>query len=196
MAESLPTSVSAFAPRRSRADSVTSFAFYREEPDESPFLEDEDEDGHPGEFGDHRFSQDVDDEDWPDLERQSSDNDFVLHRRASTTSRGGSVHSRLLRRDSLMSAGSGFGTGRTNQKVYMINEDLYVVIAGFRTSPFGLTLYVLACAFTLGLGWLIFRWLPRWHVKLVGQPAPLRECEWVVIEVSGNGLEDGSAGKL
>ena len=181
MAESLPSSVSAFTHRRARADSTTSFTFYQEEPDESPIIDEED--SHSSDLGDIRFGEEVDEEDWPDLERRTSENDYVLHRRTSTLSRG-SVHSRLLRRDSALSTGNGFGTGRTNQKIYMANEDLYIVVAGFRTSITGLAIYTLACAMTLGLAWLLFRWLPRWHIKLVGRPAPLRECQWVVIEVS------------
>lgn len=192
MAESLPTSVSAFTHRRMRANSTASFAFYddEQEPDESPIIDDE--------GNERRFSVDVDDipfgEDIPDeddstdvsadLERQAPDDDYVLHRRASTQSRGNSVHSRLLRRDSGLSAGSNFGKGRFSQKTYMVNEDLYIVIAGFRTSAVGMVIYVLLCILTFGLAWLLFRWLPRWHVKLIGKPSTLGDSDWVVIEVS------------
>lgn len=181
MAESLPTSVSAFTHRRARADSMTSFTFYQEEEAESPIIDDEE--SRRSDIGDLPFNEELDEEDWDDLERQASDNDYVLHRRTSTLSRA-SVHSRLLRRDSGLSAGSAFGEGRSTQKIYMANEDLYIVVAGFRTSATGLAIYTLACVLSLGLAWLLFRWVPRWHVKLVGQPAPLRECQWVVIEVS------------
>jgi cation-transporting ATPase 13A3/4/5 len=189
MAESLPTSVSAFTHRRIRADSTASFAFYDDdqEPDESPIIEDTDEEtGLAGGIDDMRFGEETaDEDDSTDLERQAPDNDYVLHRRASTQSRGsrGSVRSRLLRRDSGLSGGSEFGRGRFSQKTYMANEDLYIVIAGFQTSAVGLTIYVLACILTFGLAWLLLRWLPRWHVKLVGRPSTVRDCEWVVIEV-------------
>jgi cation-transporting ATPase 13A2 len=56
------------------------------------------------------------------------------------------------------------------------------VVAGFKTSYLGFATYVAICVVTLGLGYLLLRWLPRWYVKLVGSPAPLRECDWVVIE--------------
>lgn len=68
----------------------------------------------------------------------------------------------------------------------MVNEDLYIVIAGFRTSSVGVALYILLCLSTFGLGWLLFRWLPRWHVRLVGKATPLRDCDWVVIENQWN----------
>ncbi|KAK4164861.1 vacuolar cation-transporting ATPase YPK9 [Cladorrhinum sp. PSN259] len=186
MAESLPTSVSAFNHRRARADSTVSFSFY----------EDEDEQGEEGLFlGGRRpavddldeipFEDELQDEDdSTDLERDAPDNDYVL-RRASTQSRG-SVHSMLLRRDSGVSAGSGYGGNRYSQKVYMENEDLYIAIAGFRTSPVGLALYIIICVATLGIGWLVFRWVPRWHVKLVGKSSLLRNCDWVVVENSWN----------
>lgn len=64
----------------------------------------------------------------------------------------------------------------------MVNEDLTIVIAGFRTSRTGYALYALLCAATLGTAYLLLRWLPRWQVKLIGAPCPLRECDWVVLE--------------
>lgn len=187
MAESLPTSVSAFNHRRGRADSTASFSFYQDEdePDEPLML-----DGrrmHVGDLDELPFEDDYEDEeDSTDLERNAEDNDYVLHRRASTQSRGASVHSMLLRRDSGVSAGSGYGSNRHNQKTYMENEDLYVAIAGFQTSYIGHTIYILLCIFTLGIAWLVFRWVPKWHVKLIGKSALLKECDWVVIENSWN----------
>lgn len=103
----------------------------------------------------------------------------------STQSRD-SVHHRLLRRDSGVSAGSGYIANRHNQKLYMENEDLYIAIAGFRTSRFGFVIYCLLCLVTGGVAWLLFRWLPRWHVKLIGKTAPLRDCQWVVVENQWN----------
>jgi cation-transporting ATPase 13A3/4/5 len=190
MAESLPTSVSAFTHRRARADSTASFAFYDdEEPDESPFIDEEEEDARGRSYTDDmRFGEETPDEDdstdlSADLERQTPENDYVLHRRPSTQSRG-SIHSRLLRRDSGLSGESQFGRARFSQKTYMVNEDLYIVIAGFRTSLVGMTVYISLCILTFGLAWLLFRWVPKWHVKLTGRPSTLRDCEWVVIEVS------------
>jgi len=197
MAESLPTSVSTFNHRRHRADSVASFSFYQEEYDgEDAAAAEEDRRLLDRRLLDRRgasaadldelpFEDELEDEESSaDLERQADDNDYVLHRRASTQSRGSSVHSRLLRRTSVLSGGSGYGGTRSSQKIYMANEDLYVAIAGFRTSSVGLAAYIFICVATLGLGWLVFRWIPRWHVNLVGKPSPLRDCQWVVVEVS------------
>lgn len=181
MAESLPTSVSAFNHRRARADSTASFTYYQDEPglssDEVAFDEDYPSDG----VGELRFGEEDDESVNVESRRQSED--YILHRRSSTYSRS-SVHDRLLRTDSARTGESGRGQGRQSQKVYMINEDLTIAIAGFQTSPFGFFLYVLLCVCTLGLAWLPLRWLPRWHVRLLGRPSPLRECDWVVIEVN------------
>lgn len=186
MAESLPTSVSGFHHRRARADSTTSFSFYQEDVDEDEGF------NHEGQGVDDLdelpFEDDMDEEeDSTDLERQAPDNDYVLHRRASNLSRR-SVHSHLLRRNSAISTGSGFGGTRYSQKIYMANEDLYLAIAGFQTSPIGQAIYTTICLLTLGVGWLVFRWVPRWHVKLVGKKASLRDCDWVVIEVQLPGV--------
>lgn len=63
-----------------------------------------------------------------------------------------------------------------------MTEDLTIVVAGFKTSIIGYGAYLSICFLTLGLAWLIFRWIPRWRVWLTGKAAPLGECDWVVIE--------------
>lgn len=90
----------------------------------------------------------------------------------------------LHRHDSTKSDASGFGRGaRSNQKIYVVSEDLTIVVAGFNTKPVGLILYLIFCTLSLGLGYLVLRWLPRWRVRLIGSSKPLRDCNWVVIEV-------------
>ncbi|KAK4203685.1 putative type V cation-transporting ATPase [Triangularia verruculosa] len=185
MAESLPTSVSAFRHRRSRADSTASFSFYQEEDELNDPIAIEER--RIADLDELPFDDELDEEeDSADLERNAEENDYVLHRRASTQSRGDSVHSMLLRRDSGTSAGSGYGSNRHSQKAHIQNEDLYIAIAGFRTSKVGYAIYLFLCLSTLGIGWLIFYWSPKWRVKLVGRSALLRECEWVVVENSWN----------
>lgn len=77
---------------------------------------------------------------------------------------------------------------RLNQKVYLASEDLTAVFAGFSTSGWGFALYIALCLFTGGLAYLLFRWLPRWRVKLVGKAAPLAKCQWIAIEVRTSNL--------
>jgi cation-transporting P-type ATPase 13A2 len=59
-----------------------------------------------------------------------------------------------------------------------------MVIAGFSTRSSGYLIYLAICILTAGIGYLVFRWAPRWRISLVGTPAPLRKCSWVVVEVS------------
>jgi cation-transporting ATPase 13A2 len=177
MAESVPTSVSSFAHRRGRADSTASFTYYQEDEDEnlppsddSAILDDESE---------LHYEQD----DSPDLEA----GDLEEMRRTSSGYSRSSVHDHLLRRDSARTEGSNFDhSHRTSQKIYIVTEDLSIVVAGFRTSTLGFALYTTVCVLTLGLGYLLLRWLPRWQVRLVGTPSTLQECNWVVIEVRYN----------
>lgn len=151
------------------------------------------------------FAVDIGDDDYDDIEEdtagvllpnaspqdserpsQDGEDDISLPRRRSSAYSHHSVHSRLLRRESNMTETSAYGGGRFSQKIYMPNEDLMVVLAGFRTSAVGLAAYSLICLVTLGLGWLLFRWMPRWHVWLTGKKAPLREASWVVVENQWN----------
>lgn len=103
-------------------------------------------------------------------------------RRMSSATRPSSEDPLLSRRDS---ATVSRDYKRTTQKIYILTEDLTIVIAGFTTSGLGYALYILISTVTLGMGWLLLRWLPHWRVWLVGRPAPLRECRWVAIEVGG-----------
>jgi cation-transporting ATPase 13A2 len=90
----------------------------------------------------------------------------------------------LLRRDSMGTEGSGIRRNRrTSQKLYIVNEDLTIVVAGFRTTTIGFILYTTLCAITFGLVYLLLRWLPRWRVRLVGLQTSLCDSTWVVIEV-------------
>lgn len=180
MGESVPTSISSFAHRRGRADSTASFTYYQEDiedpiqpSDDSAIIDDESE---------LHFQED----DSVDLEA----GELASIRRMSTShSREDSVHDRLLRSDSARTDASGIGKGhRINQKIYVVTEDLTIVVAGFQTSSLGYALYTTICVFTFGLGYLLFRWLPRWQVRIIGTPASLRDCSWVVVEVSPKSL--------
>lgn len=110
-------------------------------------------------------------------------------RRSSSSRRKSSMLSRrstdapLLRRHSSTSSYGGYGReGWQSQKIYILTEDLTIVVAGFRTSNARFVIYTVICTLTAGLAWLLLRWMPRWRVNFVGIPAPLHECDWVVIE--------------
>ena len=174
MSESVPSSITSFAHRRSRANSTTSFTYFQEseqpeewDPDEAVIEESEDECGS-GE--------------WPENDLESNRPHFS--RPGSSRSSRISAENPLLRQDSTKTVSSGYGQGgRVSQKIYILTEDMTIVVAGFRTSVLGSVIYIFFCGMTFGLSYLLLRWLPRWRVRLIGSPTPLRECTWVVIEV-------------
>lgn len=111
-------------------------------------------------------------------------NESIRSSKRQSYSRG-SVEDPLLRRSLSVASYAQNWTGEsiTSQKVHIISEDLTIVIAGFSTSITGLVLYYILCALSFGFAYLLFRWFPKWRVRLLGKPAPLCACKWVVIEV-------------
>lgn len=180
MSESVPSSITGFAHRRTRADSRASFTFYpdAEESTGSAWPDDEavmDDDELSDEGPMIRAYA------GPDLESGQSSSP---RRKSSGYWRASAEDSLLHRLDSSKTDASGHTTeGRTNQKIYIVTEDLTVVFAGFNTSRFGSALYLILCIFSLGLAYLFLRWMPRWKVRLVGIAAALKHCSWVIVEV-------------
>ncbi|KAF2862483.1 hypothetical protein K470DRAFT_255774 [Piedraia hortae CBS 480.64] len=191
MSESVPVSTSLFSHRRPRADSSTSFAYYDED-EEGDFERDGVEEAIVDEEDWlERGELEVDDifEDGFDLPGDESE-DVVGRRRLSDSSRRSrtSVEVPLLKRH--RSEGSAASVhhpdGRHSQKMYILAEDLTIVIAGFRTTVSGLMLYVCICMLTGGIGYLVLRWFPKWYVRVVAKSTSLRSCDWVVIENQWN----------
>lgn len=181
MSESVPTSIASFAHRRGRADSTTSFTYYDEDHDSDVDIEEE---AIAEEYGDIEYDG-YTVEELDELENGRSPAPSQRRRKSSGFSRRSSTDRPLLRRQSSVSSvGSGDGARgrRTNQKIYILTEDLTIVVAGFNTSRIGFSIYVIICAITVGLAWLVFQWLPRWKVALIGRPARLKDCSWLVIE--------------
>lgn len=178
MSESIPSSITGFAHRRSRADSTVSFT-YMQNGEGSPEWTEEDE-----------AITDQSDEELQDAEEanefDSSSRSTSLERRKSSDVSRVSIEDPLLRRhDSTRTDMSSFGRGgRSNQKIYIVTEDLTIVVSGFVTSLAGYACYWALCILSCGLAYLLFRWLPRWRVRLVGEHKPLRDCSWVAVEVS------------
>ena len=166
-----------FAHRRLRVDSVASFTYFQEDNESPEWSEDQalvDEEEEDIAYGSREEIED-------DLESGTLSS---RRRKSSTFSKSTAEEPLLHRDDSNKTDASGFGRGaRFSQKIYVVSEDLTVVVAGFRTNSLGLVTYWTFCILSLGLGYLILRWLPRWRVRLTGSPKPLRECDWVAIEV-------------
>ncbi|KAI9850692.1 MAG: hypothetical protein M1838_005256 [Thelocarpon superellum] len=170
--ESVPTSNASFAHQRARAGSTASFTYLNERED-------------PDEWTDGDVVVDIDEDDDILVRSRShlESDPFSLAGRRPSAFSAESEQPLLMRRTSTTTNTSHHErTGRITQKMYIVTEDLTIVVAGFRTNALGMAVYVLLCTCTAGLAYLLFRWLPRWRVALVASPSPLRECQWVVIE--------------
>lgn len=187
--ESLATSTASFQHRRRpRTDSVTSWSFYQGDDEQERMIG----------GGDDEVLEESD----FDIEEEAG-----YHRRDSLSIRRDSQsirrHSLSLRRkssaqDTCVSdpliqhrereSGSTRNPHRTSQTIYIASEDLTIAVTGFVTSKIGYATYLAVSWFTLGVSWLVFRWFPRAHVRLIGRTSPLGDCDWVVIEVSHLGM--------
>lgn len=75
-----------------------------------------------------------------------------------------------------------FPASENHQRFYIAEEDLVIGIGGYRTSTFMYMLYRVMCFMSLGLLYLITRWLPHYKVRIYGVKVPLAIAEWVVVE--------------
>ena len=179
MSESIPSSVTGFANRRTRADSTASFTY---------FQDNQETDSWSDEAIDHESINQSEDEDdsmnpMGNTEDLESGPIIPQRRKSSGFSRFSIEDALLHRRESTKTDASGsLREGKTSQKIYIVTEDLTIVATGFRTSPFGFIVYLVLCLSSLGFGYMVFRWLPRWRVRLTGLPTPLHECSWLVVE--------------
>ncbi|KAJ5502001.1 ATPase P-type K/Mg/Cd/Cu/Zn/Na/Ca/Na/H-transporter [Penicillium fimorum] len=178
ISESIPSSVVSFAHRRDRAGSTVSFTYFQDEEDFAEWSNEDavDEQSEFDEESLHGIG---------DADLESARGSFVSKR--MSTSRDSIEHPLLSRYLSASSYGRDRRTGsRLNQKVYIASEDLTAVFAGFSTSSGGFAIYIALCILTGGFAWLLFRWLPRWRVKLIGKATPIGKCQWVAIEDQWN----------
>jgi cation-transporting ATPase 13A3/4/5 len=174
-ASSVPTSVSQFAHRGSRAsfgaeeDRLRFFAvdFDSDAEDALTEVDSEEEDRHS--MLSSRISDVSSVAVLPPPDVESGRDQFPLIRRKSTDQRS--------------DVGSTSGRGRSTQKIYLADEDMVVVMSGFRTRRGRLWIYRLLCLSTLGMVYLLMRWLPRWRLTFLAEPVPLSEAHWVVVEV-------------
>ena len=176
MSESVPSSVTGFAHRRPRADSVTSFVYFQEDV-ETP--------EYPSDEAIEDESDEAYEDSSPPVDHIQSDALSSSRRKSSGYSAVSIDDPLLYRLDSTRTDLSNLSrTRRRNQKIYVATEDLTIVVAGFATRPLGLAVYTTLCVVSFGIAYLLFRWLPRWRVSLIGSPTSLQDCTWVVIEVS------------
>lgn len=68
------------------------------------------------------------------------------------------------------------------QRYYLAEEDLVIGIAGYTHCLWKRALYYIICFATLGLGYLVLRWFPKYKVNLRGNKSALGKADWCVIE--------------
>lgn len=172
-ASSVPTSITNFAHRGSRssfADEERAPRFFAADFDSDAEevlteIDPEEEDRHSILSSRASEASSVAVLSTPDVERGDQ---FPLIRRKSSDQR---------------SEDGEIGKGRATQKIYLTDEDMVVVMSGFKTRKARLWIYRALCVVTLGLVYLLLRWLPRWRLKFLAQPMPLSEAHWLVVEV-------------
>jgi len=171
-ASSVPTSISNFAHRRSSValDEAQHQRFFAEEFDSDAEdvlteIDPEEEDRHSF-MSSRSEASSIAAASVPDVER--GDQWPLLLRRKSSDQR---------------SEPDGQGAGKATQRIYLVDEDMVVVMSGFRTRRCRMWFYGVLCVLSLGMVYLIMRWLPRWRLKVLAEPVPLSEAQWVVVEV-------------
>lgn len=106
------------------------------------------------------------------------------YRRRSTDSgdkllRSSSVHLHVSDMDGLL---EDFSPVAQYQRYYLAEEDIVIGIAGYENCWWKLVAYYVLCIATLGLGYLVLRWVPRYRINLKGTKCALGRADWVVIE--------------
>ncbi|PYH94983.1 hypothetical protein BO71DRAFT_378573 [Aspergillus ellipticus CBS 707.79] len=174
ISESIPSSIVSFSHRRNRKDSTASFTYFREDEDHMEW---------PAETA---IDAESDNEDVSEI-GASVTNESIRSSKRPSYSRESIEHPLLQRTLSTGSHAQGYRSDRrVSQKAHIVSEDLTIVIAGFSTSLVGQALYYVLCTFSFGAFYLWFRWFPRYRVRLLGNPTPLRVCDWVAVEDQWN----------
>ncbi|CAG8502981.1 984_t:CDS:10, partial [Cetraspora pellucida] len=68
------------------------------------------------------------------------------------------------------------------QSVYLEEEDLNLLLAGYKFNRFRLYIYYILCVLTGGTFYLVCRWIPKLWVSLVGNVCELGKADWVVVK--------------
>ncbi|KAF0454787.1 P-type ATPase-like protein [Gigaspora margarita] len=68
------------------------------------------------------------------------------------------------------------------QRVYLEEEDLNILLVGYKFNRYRLYIYYILCVLTGGIFYLIGRWIPKLWVWSVGNVCELGKAEWVVVK--------------
>ncbi|KAJ1026343.1 hypothetical protein NDA16_002430 [Ustilago loliicola] len=140
-------------------------------------------------FGDTRFSTDHPPEDELDAELGRRDleagdasgfgrSEGDLNSSAHTHSQRAGVSIAQARREiSYLDKSS-----KSRQQIYLAEEDALIRFTGYRTLVANQIVYSIVCCLTLGIVYLIGRWLPRFRLKHVCKEVDFENAEFIVIE--------------
>ncbi|KAG0260211.1 hypothetical protein DFQ27_003651 [Actinomortierella ambigua] len=68
------------------------------------------------------------------------------------------------------------------QRVYLEEEDIQLTFTGYRYVPLRRTLYYIACVLSVGILFLLGRWLPKHYIRFVAKRCDLSRAEFIVVE--------------
>ncbi|PWZ03441.1 hypothetical protein BCV70DRAFT_17364 [Testicularia cyperi] len=73
-------------------------------------------------------------------------------------------------------------SSKSRQQIYLAEEDTLVRFTGYRTLFGRQVIYTIVCCLTLGIVYLIGRWLPRFRLRHVCREADFEDAEFIMVE--------------
>ncbi len=138
-------------------------------------------------FGDTRFSTDHPPEDELDAELGGRDleagegSGFGRSEgdlRSGSHAQGASAYAAAARKElSFLDKSS-----KSRQQVYLTEEDTLIRFTGYRTLVVNQIIYSIVCCITLGIVYLIGRWLPTFRLKYVCKEVEFENAEFIMVE--------------
>lgn len=71
---------------------------------------------------------------------------------------------------------------KSRQQVYLTEEDTLIRFTGYRTLVGNQIIYSIVCCLTLGIVYLIGRWLPRFRLKYVCKEVEFEKADFIMVE--------------
>ncbi|EPQ27111.1 uncharacterized protein PFL1_05393 [Pseudozyma flocculosa PF-1] len=73
-------------------------------------------------------------------------------------------------------------SSKSRQQVYLPEEDTLIRFTGYRTIFVRRVVFAIVSCLTLGIVYLVGRWLPRWRLRWVCREAAFEEADFVMVE--------------
>lgn len=144
------------------------------------------EDESKGESSDENDDSDIDNDDSSESGLSSDDDEEQIARQingakdAIIKSNGLSHFAQV----DLSNVGLDLPSVEGQQRLLLLEEDMELLIEAYRFEKSRLYLYRLSCILSLGMVWLLCRWMPHLWIKWVGTVSPMSKAEWFAITVS------------